>query len=64
MSLVQDMNVQRAGAMAVASLARLEPNRDKLGALGAAELVLNGFKTHPNQVPTAPAIECCIFARP
>ena len=51
----QDVNVQRAGAMAVASLARLEPNRDKLGSLGAAELVLNGFKTHPNQVPTAPA---------
>ena len=41
--------------MAVASLARLEPNRDKLGSLGAAELVLNGFKTHPNQVPPAPA---------
>ena len=35
----------------MAALARLEPNRDKLGAAGAAELVLGGFKTHPGQAP-------------
>ena len=39
-----------SGAMAIASLARLEPNREKLGSSGACEIVLNGFKNHPSQV--------------
>ena len=37
--------------MAIASLARLEPNREKLGGSGACEIVLNGFKNHPSQAP-------------
>ena len=47
----QDTAVQRAGAMAVASLARLEPNREKLGGSGACALVLAGLKNHPTQAP-------------
>jgi hypothetical protein len=37
--------------MAIASLARLEPNREKLGQSGVCDLVLNGFRTHPAHAP-------------
>lgn len=38
--------VQRAAAMAISSLARLEVNRQKLGAAGACELVGNALRMH------------------
>lgn len=41
-----DEEVQRAGGMAIASLGRLEANRQRLGGNGACELVAKGLATH------------------
>ena len=39
-------SVQRAGAMAIASLARLDDNRERLGQAGACELLVASLQTH------------------
>lgn len=42
------VSVQRAAGMAIASLGRLEANRQKLGSSGACELVANAIHMHIN----------------
>lgn len=41
-----EADLQRSGAMAMAALARLEPNREKLGANGAIGIILSGLGNH------------------
>lgn len=42
----KNVKVQRAGAMAIASLARLDDNRQRLGQAGACELLVTSLQTH------------------
>lgn len=46
-----DTTIQRAGAMAVASLGRLEANRIRLGGSGVCDLILHAFTAHPTSSP-------------
>jgi hypothetical protein len=45
----EDPELVRAGCMAIASLARLDENRIKLGEVGAVQVILNGYASHPNE---------------
>jgi hypothetical protein len=39
----KDVELQTAGAMTIASLARLEPNRERLGTAGAVGKIISKF---------------------
>eukprot|EP01038_Epipyxis_sp_PR26KG_P004281 gene4281-6066_t len=53
-------NVQRAGAMAIASLGRLSENCEKLGAAGGCDLLFNAFKGHISNAPVVGKIALAI----
>jgi hypothetical protein len=46
-----EISIQRAGAMAISSLGRLDLNKTRLGTAGACELILKGFSNHPTIAP-------------
>lgn len=55
-------SVQRAGAMAIASLARLDDNRQRLGDAGACELLVTSLQTHGGEDNVAEKLAIAIDA--